>query len=510
VTQPLDLSAFRNPVVFPVEGIGPVVVEARKTGFHLWLGKGMERGRWPEGAGLMRDLLVEQGRLPDGAALEPVAVAKLSADGLEAAAGAFLEARDPVTGTLSGEAAGLGEGERQTDRLRRILFASAAASLAPARRVSEEMNRRVKETWKVLGPVQQMLEQQRRIDEMLRPATTLMATHKALFGGTASEMLRAAERAAQLTAIRSPLEDLIRPGSAIFEMQASVRRATEALGVAGVYPHLSALGLTAKLGVYDQLFGEASSVAKLLRSQFDLRLPRAAVASIGALHAAEASVASRIYEAVNLPGFQATVVAGLDGAAPRGGAADVLAHYGEEVEADAPVFATVMSGVTAFDDPDEASRADRLEAALARLAELVADVLRREQRPITFMGVMNIVGVLMGVIGVGLACMSYQGDEADRRAPGTAAVIAKLDELKAIQPPPQQPPRDTRYVHDRAWLRAAPDGLAPAIRAIYPDQPLRVLEATDAWAKVEAYDYASDRPLVGWISRRRLRVQPLD
>jgi len=519
VTQPpVDLSAFSNPVVFPVEGIGDVVVEARKTGFYVWLGTGMERGRWPEGGRLMRDLLTEQARRPDGEALEAAAVAALCDDVIETAAGAFLEARDPVMGPLAAEAGedqALKPGERQTDRLRRILFASAEAALAPARRLREEMARRTSavarlgETYKVLGPVREMMEQQRRFEAMLRPASSLWAAERALYGGTASAMLRAAEQAARLPVYRSPFEDLLGPGSAIAQMQASVRRATEVLGVGQVYPHLSGLGLTSKLGVYDQLFGEASSVAKLLRSQFDLRLPGAALASIGALHAAEAGLASRMIEAVQRPGFQATVIAGLDGAAARGASADVLAHYGEDLDLEAPVFGAVMAGVTALDEADEQVRLERLEAAVARLAELAAEVLRREGKPITLMGVMTLVGTLMSVISVALAWMAFQGDEAGRQGPGTAAVIAKLDELKAAQPAPQAT-RDLRYVHERAWLRTLPEAKAPPIRAIYPDQPLRVLEATDAWAKVEAFDYASDRPLVGWISRRRLRLTPLD
>src|SRR5690606_39065378 len=121
------------------------VVEARKTGFYVWLGTGMERGRWPEGGRLMRDLLTEQARRPDGEALEAAAVAALCDDVIETAAGAFLEARDPVMGPLAAEAGedqALKPGERQTDRLRRILFASAEAALAPARRLREEMARR--------------------------------------------------------------------------------------------------------------------------------------------------------------------------------------------------------------------------------------------------------------------------------------------------------------------------------------------------------------------------------
>lgn len=516
MTEPIDLSAFSNPVVFAVKDLGAVVIEARKSRFYIWLGTGMERSRWPDGRALMRDLLAEQARRPDGAPLEATAVTGLSEEALEAAAGAFLDARDPVMGPLSaeaGESADLQPDERQTDRLRRILFASAEAALAPARRMRQEMERRTAgalrlgETYKVLGPMQEMIERHRKLEAMFKPASSLLAAEKALYGGTASAMLRAAEQAARLPTFRSPLEDLLGPRSAIAEMQASVRRATEVLGIGQVYPHLAKVEFQPKLGVYDQLFGEATSVARLLRTQFDFRLPGAALASIGALHAAEANLASRVLEAVQRPGFQATVVAGLDGVAARGASAAVLVHYGEDL--DAPVFAAVMSGVTALDEADEAARLDRLEAALARLAELVAEVLRRENRPITFTGVMTMVGTLMSVIAVGIAWMAYQGDEAGRRGPDTAAVIAKLDELKAAQPPVRDQ-RDLRFVHDKAWLRTAPDAKAPAIRAIYPDQPLQVLEAKDAWAKVEAYDYASDRPLVGWISRRRLRIHPLD
>jgi len=518
VTEPIDLSAFSNPVVFDVEGIGAVVVEARKTRFYVWLGKGMERGRWLDGLGLMRDLLAEQAQTPDGASLDGAVVASLTEPVLEAAAGAFLDARDPVMGPLSAEAgedSGLKPEERQTDRLRRILFASTEAALAPARRLRQEMERRATDalglgaTYKALGPVHEMMERQRRLADMIKPSSSLLAAQEALRGGAMGAMIRAAEQAARLPVYRSPFEDLLGPGSAIAQMQASVRRATEVLGVGQVYPHLTTLGLTPKFGVYDQLFGETSAVAKLLRSQFDLRVPGAALASIGALHAAEASLATRLVEAVQRPGFQATVVAGLDGVAARGASADVLAHYGEDLTPEAPVFAAVMSGVTALDEEDLDARVDRLEAALARLAELVAEVLRRERQPITFLGVMNVVGVLVGVIGVGIAWMSFQGDEAERRGPDTTAVIAKLDELKTAQPA-LQATRDLRYVHARAWLRTAPDAKAPAIRAVYPDQPLRVLEAGDAWAKVEAFDYASDRPLTGWISRRHLRILPLD
>lgn len=64
--------------------------------------------------------------------------------------------------------------------------------------------------------------------------------------------------------------------------QGDLREMLEVLGVSQVYPHLATLGLTPKFGVYDQLFGDASSAAKLLRSQFDLRLSGAALASIGA------------------------------------------------------------------------------------------------------------------------------------------------------------------------------------------------------------------------------------
>lgn len=238
MTEPLDLSALSNPVVFLVEGIGDVMVEARQTGFYVWLAKGKERGRWSDGRGLISDLLVEQARRPDGALLDAAAVAALSDEELEAAAGAFLDARDPVMGPLAaeaGEAAELQPEERQTERLRRILFASADTALAPARRMRQKMELRTAsalrlgDTYRVLGPVQEMMERQRRLEAMFKPASTLWAAEKALYGATASAMIRAAEQAARFPAYRSPFEDLLGRNSAIGQMQASVRRATELL-----------------------------------------------------------------------------------------------------------------------------------------------------------------------------------------------------------------------------------------------------------------------------------------
>jgi hypothetical protein len=43
------------------------------------------------------------------------------------------------------------------------------------------------------------------------------------------------------------------------------------------------------------------------------------------------------------------------------------------------------------------------------------------------------------------------------------------------------------------------------IRRVYPDQRLRVIDAKNGWALVEAYEYKSETTTTGWISRRVLR-----
>lgn len=112
------------------------------------------------------------------------------------------------------------------------------------------------------------------------------------------------------------------------------------------------------------------------------------------------------------------------------------------------MFAAVMSGVMALDEADTHARSDRLEAALAEVAAAVSEVLRRERRPITFAGVMALVSPPrlrrrrhhLDVL---------RGDEVERRTPDAAAIVAKLDELKAAQPA-LPAAHDLRYVHERA------------------------------------------------------------
>ena len=46
------------------------------------------------------------------------------------------------------------------------------------------------------------------------------------------------------------------------------------------------------------------------------------------------------------------------------------------------------------------------------------------------------------------------------------------------------------------------------LRIVFPDQWVDVREARGEWAWVAVYDYASDAPVEGWISRRNLFHTP--
>ena len=65
--------------------------------------------------------------------------------------------------------------------------------------------------------------------------------------------------------------------------------------------------------------------------------------------------------------------------------------------------------------------------------------------------------------------------------------------------------RHIRYIDRPAPLRVEPDAHAHLVRTVYPDQLLRVRDTRGSWAYVDVYDYASDQPISGWISRARLR-----
>ena len=69
--------------------------------------------------------------------------------------------------------------------------------------------------------------------------------------------------------------------------------------------------------------------------------------------------------------------------------------------------------------------------------------------------------------------------------------------------------RFIRYVHAVVNLRAEPRRGGQLIRLVYPDQVVRVIDTEGEWAEVEVFDYGSDRPVRGWISRRYLRANPV-
>lgn len=248
----------------------------------------------------------------------------------------------------------------------------------------------------------------------------------------------------------------------------------------------------------------ASAMAKALRDQFDFRMPPFSFGSAG-LAAAVGAMSLASFDLIDNPGFQTTVAAGTQGLAPRGVAADVLHSYGLGPIDEAPVFSEVVSGITSLDFEGE-ERSDRLVASVAVLTEQVRLLLSRDSRPITLTAVINMLGALAGIVSLGFSYLEHQANEADRRKPQNAEVVAKLEEINRSLPRPQFGP-DHRFIHGKAWLRAQPNAQGQKLLLIQSDQPVRVIEATDSWAKVEVYNYRS-AIIVGWVSRRLLHVQP--
>lgn len=119
----------------------------------------------------------------------------------------------------------------------------------------------------------------------------------------------------------------------------------------------------------------------------------------------------------------------------------------------------------------------------------------------------NLLALLISVMAlfVGPADGPTQVDPAVIAA--EQAAVRRLDELIALQERSlreTREARDYRHVLGKTTLRLEPIAGAQAIRTVFPDELIRVVDANGHWAKVEVTDYASDQLTVGWIARSRI------
>jgi hypothetical protein len=557
-------------VSFEAPPLGAVWVEAFGGAFADWVRDGLKAGRWPDGQALAFDLVAHQTRpAQDADPFGETRAAELEPPDLDAISSAFLAAtgqgfqpRYISEGKGSArkarkrrvdEAYDLSprEGEAGAERLRRVLITWRQDrddfNTLMTSRIGHSVGDLVGRTG-ALASLTRVLDQQRRMATLFQPSPTLQSALQTINSPTykaMTEALRPSGLMAQhITHLaQSPISKIVSQLNAersrILDMARLATPSAEILKGLQLYPNLgsdfarqiglatqassTAKALAAATPAYDLAKSlaitpliEQSAFARMIGREYSMRLPAATLAAITALSANTAIIDQLNRPSLFPPGFQMAAALGLRGAVAKGLVADVLHHYDEDAP-DAPAFAEALIS-TAIVDAGALTEAEAI-SFLQRVGGWLLAAIRNEKDVIRQLG---LIGVLSFVLTVLTTFLTYEAVVIGQHnlavaeaGPTHTDVKALTDETHAMRLDIEAAMRGdekvhdrTRYLHQSTPLRAEPQANGQVLRTLYPDQVLRVVDARGEWVQVEAFDYHSDQPMRGWVSRRRLRVQP--
>lgn len=515
----IDLTHVLRPVAVRTRFLGRVEVEARKQSFFDWFGKGRQAGRWTDPLGFVRHLLAEQ-TFRGGKPLLTDEIAALTPRQLNAFAKALIKAADGLVASGQGRARGGRGGQAEEDeadsrarrtgedestRLLRILSDHDEAQrtfekkrLAEIRKMLDgpgEMLARLDPLEKMrrdlVGP--SILKEIRRSDAALREARGLHVSTRCY----AEEIGRLVDR--NLLGLNPQASSLRQIGflqSALADRQSELSRTADKL--------LFGLGAFGGAGAFLEA-GRARQVAwgETVRKMFQPTLDVGILASIIGLGNVTAPRA--IETAAELSrGFRTAANLGLSLAAAPGAVAQVLSRYRVESPLHSELFGDVLGGIERVDDAEVAG-------------EDLAEGLERAQRsarridlsdPAQAMLVFALLTLLLMVYQTVLQQEALEVARSSATSADIAAMTAEMHtlrgDLRKAREEARSEWRHIRYVREIAPLKAEASGESMTLLHVYPDQPLRILEAQGGWAHVEVLPYDTGKPLSGWIARRRL------
>lgn len=202
-------------------------------------------------------------------------------------------------------------------------------------------------------------------------------------------------------------------------------------------------------------------------------------------------------------GFGTLAAIGVEGRGPVGAISDLLAAYGELDRP--PGFDMVAAVPEIFDTTDDVRTIVKsIECAWDWLAGQLAATSKTDL--VTTQGLVALASLLLAFWSVIVAQLDYNGSAED---PTKAQIEQIRQEIRnaaneAVRRDDDRE-RHIRSIDRPAPLRDEPDGRSQLRRTVFPDQLIRVRDTRGSWAYVEVYDYASNQPISGWISRARLR-----
>lgn len=537
---PIDLSAIGLLPALRLEALGDVRIDIFATSFEQLVDDWAEAPKG-DAVAFVRALLQSHAQTADDppGPLAEDALATVTDEQLERAAEAILDAaawrfrpkyvgegvgtRRKVRRRSEAEAHDLSprEGEGAAARLLRLLTAWRQDRRdldwkinVSARLVATGYARAFAES-----PFQRLIEQQKSTSRLLAADlasaplrnSPLLTAISQMGSGLAGAQRSEANRLVQL------LKDAALPrGSALGlypDIAARFERPTVANALVDAVKRDAFSGIAAMVREREVGWGRELQWLTAANRTFDLKLPGATLAAIAALHQPIAELgATRLSPFPT--GFQIAAELGLSGIVAQGAVADLLRHYSEELPEDAPVFSGTVETALLIDAvPDTpehvVAHLERFVAMVVALARQEGDILRKG----------GIIGLVL------LACTLYGTwkDVTDDAATQTqvealsgrvGALQGEVSALRKDLAEERQRAADndrfTRYVHQRAPLRAEPHAKSLLLRHIYPEQPVRVRDERGDWVYVEVYDYHGGGLVSGWMARSWLRLKAKD
>ncbi|MCA0367239.1 MAG: hypothetical protein LCH57_04145 [Proteobacteria bacterium] len=510
-------------VAINVPGFGPVVIDAASGAFETWRHAGIQSKRWATGDALVRDMIVERGRLPVAEDADPQSGAPafsheqasaLTREQIEGFAEAFIAksryaVRPRFKKTPSGKVVDRDDdeivellaprtGEAQSDRLLRL-----SRLRDEDRRLSNErMMARIKPAWNEMSRTAQIIKAatESPLAELMRArdlANPIMAATAGI-----SHQSRVIDAAMGNLALGGQLGALAGDWSGlgrVAQLIGAEQSAWTAVANAFASPdYLSAFKIAAGVEQQTRWARDLSRTLDLDRSTL---MGLSGLTELGAL-AREVSDLKTSW-ALGRPGAVLTGDAVLAGLAGFGAGAAVLGHYDEPLSGEW-ALGRVLDGLRHLDDGEITPEdfAHRVHGAIDAIAPLLQTLDRLGSH-----GAMTLLALLVAVMAlfVGPADGPAQVDPAVIAA--EQAAVARLNELIALQERSLEVAReahDYRHVLGKTTLRLEPIAGAQAIRVVFPDELIRVVDTDGHWAKVAVTDYASDQLTVGWIARSRI------
>lgn len=519
--RPVDLASIYGPIEINAGPAGPIRVPIRTAGFLSWFEAAERRQRWADGDAFVRALLAEQARYghPERAdqPLEADLIGQFDAEAVEAIAHKMLMAIGPSLiragerqqGPAETETVPVAEtvnapSEPATARLLAMVRDYYEHHRAATKRIAERFLKddslaTIRRALKLTSPIQQELDHIHSASRLFREA------------GAASRFLAERPLASQLQGLASSefFDQQKRIADQIAAITAPMQKLVPSLALAERFQPMLSPALR------DAILGNQLAWAKTVNAGFDLRLSDRLFADIGHIQSASATAAASVAAILAQTrfdrfGFQATANLALEGLIAPGAAADVLQRYAEASTLHGATFDAVLEAIRSLDDDDDPS--ENAEAAAERAWHRILTRLSENRKDFSRQSWIELATLLLAVIGVIFAAASY----AEQRRSDSSPVLKQIQtELRAIREETvaarasdAEADRTLRYVHATVNLRAEPSRGGMVIRLVYPDQLVKLVDTRGEWARVEVFDYASETPLIGWISRRHLRVRP--